>query len=92
MNPSGWDAVSVPAMLTVEIGEGYAVVTLDRPEKRNAPAIARDLCFTGRMLAPREALALETKRRVLLDAARSWLPLLEDEAQVLRRALLGDSR
>jgi hypothetical protein len=33
--------------------------------------------------------ALETKRRVLLDGERSWLPLLEDEAQVLRRALLG---
>jgi enoyl-CoA hydratase/carnithine racemase len=85
------------------------------------PAIARDLCFTGRMLAAEEALvlgvvsevvepgsliprareiasgigaapraALETKRRVLLDGSRSWLRLLDDEGQVLRRALLGD--
>jgi enoyl-CoA hydratase len=84
------------------------------------PATARDLCFTGRILEPEQALALgvvsevvepdalksraaeiaagvaaarqaalETKRRVLLDGARTWLPLLEDEAQVLRRALLG---
>jgi enoyl-CoA hydratase len=85
-----------------------------------APAVARDLCFTGRILDPDQALALgvvsevvdaaallprareiadgvgaspqaafETKRRVLLDGERSWMPLLEDELQVLRKALLG---
>src|SRR4051794_5356072 len=86
-----------------------------------APAAARELCITGRMLDPGEALAIgvvsevvepaalmpranelaacigaaprvamETKRRVLLDSERSWMPLLEDETEVLRRALLGD--
>jgi enoyl-CoA hydratase len=85
------------------------------------PAAARDLCITGRMLDAEEALALgvvsevvepaalmpraselaagigaapqaavETKRRVLLDGERSWMPLLEDETRVLRRTLLGD--
>jgi enoyl-CoA hydratase/carnithine racemase len=84
------------------------------------PAAARDLCVTGRILDPREALewgvvsevvdpqallprahelgasigssprtAVETKRRILLDGERTWLPLLEDETRVLRRALLG---
>jgi enoyl-CoA hydratase len=33
-------------------------------------------------------VAAETKRRVLLDGERTWLPLLEDETDVLRRALL----
>jgi enoyl-CoA hydratase/carnithine racemase len=83
-------------------------------------AIARDLCFTGRMLHAAEALslgvvaevvepgelmprareiaasiaaspaaALETKRRVLVEAERTWQPLLDEESKVLRRALLG---
>jgi enoyl-CoA hydratase/carnithine racemase len=33
--------------------------------------------------------AVETKRRVLLDGERTWLPLLDDESRVLRDALLG---
>ena len=84
-----------------------------------APGPARDLCVTGRTLDAQQALelgvvsevvpaaellprtrelaagigaspraAIETKRRVLLDAERTWLPLLEDETEVLRRALL----
>src|SRR4051794_14631221 len=84
------------------------------------PAAARDLCVTGRMLDAQEALqrgvvsevvdadtlmsrarelaagiggslqtAMETKRRILLDGERTWMPLLEDETRVLREALLG---
>ena len=84
-----------------------------------APGPARDLCVTGRMLDAQQALdlgvvsevlpaadlpararelaaaigasprtAMETKRRVLLDGERTWMPLLEDETEVLRRALL----
>ena len=34
--------------------------------------------------------AIETKRRVLLEGERTWMPLLEDETRVLRNALLGD--
>jgi enoyl-CoA hydratase/carnithine racemase len=83
-------------------------------------AVARDLCVTGRMLDARQALAMgvvsevvdpealmprarelgesigssprtamETKRRILLDGGRTWMPLLEDETRVLREALLG---
>jgi enoyl-CoA hydratase/carnithine racemase len=37
--------------------------------------------------APRWAI-LETKRRVLLDAERTWQPLLEDELRALQDALL----
>jgi enoyl-CoA hydratase/carnithine racemase len=33
--------------------------------------------------------AMETKRRALLDAERSWLPLLDEEGRVLRQSLLG---
>ena len=40
-------------------------------------------------IAASPAAALETKRRVLLDAERSWLPLLDEEGRALRRALLG---
>jgi enoyl-CoA hydratase len=37
--------------------------------------------------SPRWAV-LETKRRILLDAERTWLPLLDDELAALERALL----
>lgn len=42
----------------------------------------------GIAAAPRGA-ALETKRRMLMDAERAWLPLLEEEERALRAALLG---
>jgi enoyl-CoA hydratase/carnithine racemase len=85
-----------------------------------APGAARDISVTGRMLDARQALALgvvsevvesaalmnrarelaatigasprtavETKRRILMDAERTWMPLLEHETHVLRDALLG---
>lgn len=81
------------------------------------PALARELCLTGRLVDAQDALARgvvqrvgtledavglagdiaaapraavrEIKRRVLLEAQSSWLPLLKDEERALRAAVLS---
>jgi enoyl-CoA hydratase/carnithine racemase len=81
-----------------------------------APALARELCLTGRVIDAAEALdrgvvqrvgtledaiglasdiavapraaVREIKRRALMEAASSWLPLLEEEERALRAAVL----
>jgi enoyl-CoA hydratase len=81
-----------------------------------APALARELCLTGRVVGAAEALdrgvvqrvgtiddavglardiatapraaVREIKRRVLLEAQTTWLPLLEEEERGLRAAVL----
>jgi enoyl-CoA hydratase/carnithine racemase len=80
------------------------------------PALARELCLTGRLVDAAEALdrgvvqrlgsledaiglagdiaaapraaVREVKRRVLLEAQTTWLPLLEEEQRALRAAVL----
>jgi enoyl-CoA hydratase/carnithine racemase len=80
------------------------------------PALARELCLTGRVIEAAEALdrgvvqrvgtledaiglasdiavapraaVREIKRRALMEAASSWLPLLEEEKRALRAAVL----
>lgn len=52
--------------------------------------VARALELAGRIAsAPRSATG-ETKRRILLDRARSFGPLFAEEERALRGALLGD--
>jgi enoyl-CoA hydratase len=105
---------------------GYAEVAIGIPASYAAaraalaPAVARDLCLSGRVVGaaeaarlgivsevcaddtlldaaleraraivqlPREAV-LETKRRILVDAQRSWGALFEEEERAFRVALL----
>jgi len=105
---------------------GYSEVAIGIPASYAAaraalsPAVARDLCLTGRVVGaaeavglgiasgvtgderlldtaleraesiaalPREAV-LETKRRILLDGARTWGALFEEEERTFRAALL----
>jgi hypothetical protein len=71
----------------------------DRPRHRCTRALARGVAScvgtlddaltlaTTIALAPRPAVR-EVKRRVLLEAQTTWIPLLEDEEHALRKALL----
>ena len=81
-----------------------------------SPALARELCLTGRVIDAQEALTRgvvqraghargrgrlagtiaaapraavrEIKRRALLEAQTTWLPLLAEEGRALRAAIL----
>jgi enoyl-CoA hydratase/carnithine racemase len=94
-----------------EAGQRYVPPSYAAARAALGPALARELCLTGRMLDAREAVRLgvalegpaselaeriaaapaaltrEVKRRILDDARRTWMPLLDDERRALREAL-----
>jgi enoyl-CoA hydratase/carnithine racemase len=71
-------------MLDAQQALEASVVSEVVPEGELMPRV-RELA-AGIGASPRTAM--ETKRRIILDGERTWLPLLEDETEVLRRALL----
>ena len=51
--------------------------------------LPRALEIAGGIAAAPRAAVLEVKRRMLLDAEHTWLPLLDEEGRVFREAMLG---